>query len=50
VSGGIGTLAVVAVAAMGIPELRRYGRLDGRPAEPLETESDLESTPTVDVL
>lgn len=50
VSGGIGTLAVVAIAAMGIPELRRYGRLDGRPAEPLETESDLESTPTVDVL
>ena len=30
VFGGIGTLAVVIVAAIGNPQLRRYGRLDGR--------------------
>jgi len=30
VSGGIGTLVVVAAAAMSIPQLRKYGRLDGK--------------------
>jgi hypothetical protein len=30
VGGGLGTLVVVAVVALGIPRLRRYGRLDGR--------------------
>ena len=30
VFGGIGTLVVVIVAAFGNPQLRRYGRLDGR--------------------
>ncbi len=30
VAGGIGTLAVVATAAMAVPQLRSYGRLDGR--------------------
>jgi MFS family permease len=30
VFGGIGTLAVVIIAAFGNPQLRRYGRLDGR--------------------
>ena len=30
VAGGIGTLAVVATAAMAVPQLRNYGRLDGR--------------------
>jgi MFS family permease len=36
VFGGIGTLVVVAIAAVGNPQLRRYGRLDGRdlPGEP----------------
>ncbi len=29
VSGGVGTLLVVAAAAMGVPQLRKYGRLDG---------------------
>jgi MFS family permease len=29
VFGGLGTMAVVAVAALGNPKLRRYGRLDG---------------------
>jgi sugar phosphate permease len=34
VSGGIGTLAVVAVVAWLFPQLRRYGRLDsGRPKD-----------------
>ncbi|HVC96907.1 MAG TPA: MFS transporter, partial [Pirellulales bacterium] len=30
VSGGIGTLLVVAAVAIGWPQLRRYGRLDGK--------------------
>jgi MFS family permease len=30
VSGGIGTLVVVATAALAVPQLRRYGRLDGK--------------------
>jgi MFS family permease len=29
VSGGIGTLIVVATAALAVPQLRKYGRLDG---------------------
>ncbi|MEX2112785.1 MAG: hypothetical protein WD845_06335, partial [Pirellulales bacterium] len=29
VSGGIGTLMVVATAAVAVPDLRNYGRLDG---------------------
>jgi hypothetical protein len=34
VSGGIGTLAVVAAVAWLFPQLRRYGRLDsGRPRD-----------------
>jgi MFS family permease len=42
VSGGIGTLLVVATAALSVPQLRRYGRLDGTdqqiaPGEPEET-------------
>jgi MFS family permease len=42
VSGGIGTLFVVATAATALPQLRRYGRLDGSdqqpaPGEPEET-------------
>jgi hypothetical protein len=52
VFGGIGTLAVVVIAAFGNPQLRRYGRLDGhdlpvdekphddRSAAPAETVSD----------
>ena len=35
VSGGIGTLVVVAIAAWRVPELRRYGRLDGGAPEPI---------------
>jgi MFS family permease len=31
VSGGIGTLIVVAAVALSSPQLRRYGRLDGEP-------------------
>ncbi len=31
VSGGIGTLLVVATAAASLPKLRQYGRLDGKP-------------------
>jgi MFS family permease len=30
VSGGVGTLFVVAAAALSVPQLRKYGRLDGR--------------------
>jgi sugar phosphate permease len=30
VSGGVGTLMVVAAAAMSVPQLRKYGRLDGQ--------------------
>jgi MFS family permease len=30
VSGGVGTLIVVAAAAMSVPQLRKYGRLDGQ--------------------
>lgn len=40
VFGGIGTLVVVAITALGNPKLRRYGRLDGTDAasdEPQET-------------
>jgi MFS family permease len=41
VSGGLGTLAVVGVVAWFFPQLRRYGRLDGREAaemmNPIET-------------
>lgn len=33
VSGGIGTLVVVAAVAWIWPQLRRYGRLDGKPTE-----------------
>jgi MFS family permease len=33
VSGGLGTLLVVALAALRWPNLRQYGRLDGRKAE-----------------
>src|SRR6185436_11025884 len=33
VSGGIGTLAVVAAVTILRPELRRYGRLDGSPID-----------------
>jgi MFS family permease len=38
VSGGMGTLVVVAVLAATVPQLRRYGRLDGSDADspPLE--------------
>ncbi len=34
VFGGVATLGVVLAAAVSIPELRRYGRLDGRGEEP----------------
>ncbi len=34
ISGGIGTLLVVAGSALAVPELRRYGRLDGRGPTP----------------
>ena len=30
VFGGIGTLVVVATAAIAVPQLRNYGRLDGK--------------------
>ena len=36
VSGGIGTLVVVAITACRVPELRRYGRLDSLAPENLE--------------
>ncbi len=47
VFGGLGTLVVVLVAAGAIPELRRYGRLDGHDLpdeptpEPIETQTVL---------
>jgi hypothetical protein len=33
VLGGLGTLVVVSLASLSWPEIRRYGRLDGTPAE-----------------
>jgi predicted MFS family arabinose efflux permease len=44
VAGGIGTLAVVATAAVAVPELRNYGRLDGKdqPIDEPETEPTAE--------
>jgi hypothetical protein len=33
VSGGVGTLAVVCAVALRWPQLRKYGRLDGAPAD-----------------
>jgi MFS family permease len=43
VSGGLGTLAVVAVVAWLFPQLRSYGRLDGEIAkEPLSPETAVE--------
>ncbi len=48
VAGGLGTLTVVATAALSIPELRRYGRLDGRDTDPAEVASlaeDIEAAP-----
>jgi MFS family permease len=40
VSGGIGTVLVVAVAAIASPALRRYGRLDGKDRPELEMTSE----------
>ncbi len=53
VFGGLGTLVVVLVAAASVPELRRYGRLDGhdlpdeRPAAPggISTDEELDQAP-----
>ena len=42
VAGGIGTIVVVATAAAAIPQLRRYGRLDGRDQQVAEAEERLE--------
>jgi hypothetical protein len=42
VAGGLGTLVVVGATAWAVPQLRRYGRLDGRdepapePQQPVE--------------
>jgi MFS family permease len=36
VAGGIGTIAVVAGTAWAVPQLRRYGRLDGKDAHEVE--------------
>jgi MFS family permease len=49
VSGGVGTLVVVVTAALSLPQLRRYGRLDGKimhsaPAE-LEPQAPAELVP-----
>ena len=52
VFGGIGTLVVVLGAATAIPELRRYGRLDGHdlpPEEPQRAE-ELEAEARLDVV
>lgn len=40
VFGGIGTLTVVLTAALTIPELRHYGRLDGEGKEPRAKEAE----------
>ena len=42
VAGGIGTLVVVVTAALSVPQLRRYGRLDGKDQELAEAEERLE--------
>jgi MFS family permease len=42
VAGGIGTIMVVVTAASAIPQLRRYGRLDGRDQQAAEAEERLE--------
>ncbi len=49
VSGGVGTLAVVAVLAMLVPQLRRYGRLDGGDAaEPPRVRPSTAGSPALD--
>jgi MFS family permease len=49
VSGGIGTLIVVTIAAITVPELRNYGRLDTRDApEGSEEESAADTAPRSD--
>lgn len=43
VAGGIGTLAVVLTAALAVPELRRYGRLDGKDRDAMDSASTAEA-------
>jgi hypothetical protein len=43
VSGGLGTLAVVALVALAWPELRRYGALGTKPATPVADRPPLQS-------
>ena len=52
VFGGIGTLVVVLVAATTIPELRRYGRLDGHdlPPEEPQRQEELEAEARLDTI
>ncbi len=49
VSGGLGTLAVVITAALTIPQLRAYGRLDGKDRPVRLSESEVEPAPTAEV-
>jgi hypothetical protein len=48
VTGGVGTLIVVGLTALGYPELRRYGRLGGviSPPEKVDTPADVEAAIT----
>jgi hypothetical protein len=43
VSGGVGTLVVVATMALSVPRLRAYGRLDGKDQRPAEIEPAVEA-------
>jgi MFS family permease len=49
VSGGVGTLVVVAVAALSVPQLRKYGRLDGRDRPAAATEPRAAPEPAAEV-
>lgn len=48
VTGGVGTLIVVGLTALGYPELRRYGRLGGviSPPDKIDTPADVEAAIT----
>jgi MFS family permease len=49
VAGGIGTLVVVLTTALAVPELRKYGRLDGKDRDLAESAAALETESTAEI-
>ena len=49
VAGGIGTLIVVFAAALAVPELRKYGRLDGKDRDLAESAAAIETESTAEI-